>query len=104
GGWLQIDLDSAHHRSHGSDAGTLQRILQIAHEQLNEPWTIASLERELLVVDDNRVHRLTRSAARWPLRTALSIVAGRPVSVQSPARKNLSSGVAAPGRGGCPGA
>jgi hypothetical protein len=40
----------------------------------------------------------TKSAARWPLSTALSIVAGRPVSVQSPARKNWLTGVTAPGR------
>jgi hypothetical protein len=32
------------------------------------------------------VPRKTASAARWPLTTALSIVPGRPVSIQSPAR------------------
>ncbi len=30
--------------------------------------------------------RRIASAAQWPLRTALSIVAGNPVSIQSPAR------------------
>ena len=37
--------------------------------------------------------RARRAAARWPLMTALSIVAGRPVSIQSPARKNPGSAV-----------
>ena len=43
------------------------------------------------------------AAARWPLRAALSIVPGRPVSVQSPARTKPGSAVAFAGRGGWPG-
>ncbi len=39
-----------------------------------------------------------RSAARLPERTALSIVAGRPVAVQSPARTRLRHAVTAAGR------
>src|SRR5258708_3695162 len=38
------------------------------------------------------------SAARYPLRTAPSIVAGQPVAVQSPARKTRGHTVAAGGR------
>jgi hypothetical protein len=40
----------------------------------------------------------TRCAAFRPLRTAPSIVAGRPVSVQSPATKRPAMGVSGPGR------
>ena len=44
-------------------------------------------------------------AAARPLRTALSIVAGQPVSVHAPARKSRSTGVRGPGRSTCvPGA
>ena len=43
-------------------------------------------------------------AAQWPEITALSIVAGRPVSIQSPARSNPFTGVSHDGRRGCPGA
>ena len=42
--------------------------------------------------------RPARSAERFPDRTAPSIVAGSPVSVQSPARKRLLQAVALPGR------
>ena len=38
------------------------------------------------------------SAARYPLRTAPSMVAGHPVAVQSPARKTRGHPVTAPGR------
>ena len=44
------------------------------------------------------------SAARCPERTALSIVAGRPVSIQSPARYKPRTPVSAAGRGGSSGA
>ena len=71
------------------------------HERVDEPRPVPALQRQLAVVDDDgghrrlcdcRLHRLSASrqaaasAARWPLRTAPSIVPGRPVSVQSPAR------------------
>src|SRR5579863_5071180 len=46
----------------------------------------------------------TAAAARCPLRTAPSIVAGRPVSVQSPAMNSPRTDVTAAGRGGPPGA
>src|SRR4029079_10561070 len=63
------------------------------------------LERQLLEVDDDRVHEPMRtSAARWPLHTAPSIVAGRPVSTQSPASRNRRTPVRVTGRAGCPGA
>ena len=38
----------------------------------------------------------TASAAAWPLTTALSIVAGRPVSIQSPARNSPGTAVSSP--------
>src|ERR1700728_2129647 len=38
------------------------------------------------------------SAARYPLRTAPSMVAGQPVAVQSPARKTRGQAVVATGR------
>src|SRR5579871_1328491 len=41
---------------------------------------------------------MTKSAARAPERTALSIVAGRPVAVQSPASARLRHAVLTPGR------
>ena len=46
----------------------------------------------------------TAAAALFPLTTAPSIVAGNPVSIQSPARNSPSIGVRVPGRCGCPGA
>ena len=42
--------------------------------------------------------RSAARAARWPLMTALSMVAGRPVSIQSPARKNPGTAVPVAGR------
>ena len=48
--------------------------------------------------------RCRTAAARCPLTTAPSIVAGSPVSVQSPARTSPASGVSEEGRGGSPGA
>ena len=42
--------------------------------------------------------RARASAARYPLRTAPSMVAGQPVAVQSPARKTRGQGVTGPGR------
>src|SRR5262249_37709744 len=88
----QFDFDAPHQRAHGHHAKALQRNLQISNESLDEPRPVPSFERDLLVVNDDAVHdRLpscasTASAAWWPLRTALSMVAGRPVSIQSPAR------------------
>ncbi len=83
----EVDLDAAHDGAHAGDVDPLQRDAEVAHQQLHEPGSIAPLEREFLVVNDYRLHvGRAASAARWPLRTALSIVAGKPVSIQSPAR------------------
>src|SRR5579872_787606 len=46
----------------------------------------------------NPAARASASAARYPLRTAPSMVAGHPVAVQSPARKTRGHPVAAAGR------
>ena len=43
------------------------------------------------------VPRARASAARYPLRTAPSMVAGHPVAVQSPGRKTRGQGVTGPG-------
>src|SRR5262249_4254458 len=76
-----------------------------AHEELDEPGPVPALERQLLVMNDDRGHRrMTASAARWPAMTALSMVAGRPVSIQSPARTNPLTPVSVFGRAGWPGA
>src|SRR5262245_15100491 len=97
----EFDFNPAHHRSHADDVEPFERALQIADEHLDEPRAVSSLERQLLVVDDDRVHACdAASAARWPLRTALSIVAGRPVAIQSPARNNPRTGVSVSGRVG----
>ena len=45
-----------------------------------------------------RGHAATAAAAARPLRTALSIVAGQPVSVHAPARTTFARAVAAPAR------
>src|SRR6476620_9929797 len=102
----KLDLDSPHDRSHGCDVEIGERPAQIADQQLDEPGTVASLQRQLLVVDDDGIHfiALAALAAQWPLRTALSIVAGNPVSTQSPARSNPLTAVVVAGRPGCPGA
>ena len=47
---------------------------------------------------------MAAAAARWPLIAALSIVAGSPVSIQSPASSSPSTAVCVPGRRGWPGA
>src|SRR5262245_36297062 len=46
------------------------------------------------------LHLINASAAQCPLTTAPSIVAGNPVSIQSPARKRPGTPVSVPGRGG----
>src|SRR5690606_26578462 len=98
-----LDDDAADHRAHPPHAEIAECRAQRANERLDEPGTIAALQRELAVMDDHRGHGLimspggggsgtrpscfsTRAAATRPLCTAPSIVAGRPVSVQSPAR------------------
>src|SRR5262249_21816696 len=90
----ELDLDAAHDRSDRLDVEIGERPLQMPRPQPDEPGTIASLQRELLVVNDDGIHdrgarlqpSVARSAARCPERTADSIVPGRPVSIQSPAR------------------
>src|SRR4029453_6675001 len=85
------DLDAPHQRAHALHVEVRRRAAQVAHETPEKPRTVLSLERELLIVDDDRIHRNQSSAAfaaACPLTTALSIVAGSPVSIQSPARKS----------------
>src|SRR3954451_18786649 len=91
----EVDLDAPHDGADCGDVQTFQRRPQIAHQYLHEPGPVASFEGKFLVVNDYRTHiGRAASAARWPLRTALSIVAGSPVSIQSPARKRPRIGVA----------
>src|SRR5262249_28236933 len=102
---VQLDFDAAHQRAHREDVQALERLLDVPDEHPDEPRAVAALWHQRLVVDDDRGHGWRASAAaRWPLRTALSIVAGRPVSIQSPARKKPRTPVSAAGRTGCPGA
>src|SRR5207248_3118525 len=68
-----------------------------------EPRPVPALERDFLIVHDHRIHE-TASAATRPLTAAPSIVAGKPVSTQSPARNNPEISVRHGGRGGWPGA
>src|SRR5262249_7746877 len=122
----ELELDASHDRTHGRHVQPCEHHFQIAHEQLNEPGTVLPLQRELFVMNDNRPHELgnrvigyrvlnytitrlsnhptQRSPARCRDRTALSIVAGSPVSVQSPASSNPRTPVSAGGRAGWPGA
>src|SRR5262245_11689294 len=44
-------------------------------------------------VNEQTIHAVIASAAKVPLRTAPSIVAGQPVAVQSPARNKPGTGV-----------
>ena len=53
----QLDLDPPHRRSYERDVQTGQRRLQIPHQQLNEPRPVLPLQRQLLVVNDDRVHQ-----------------------------------------------
>ena len=100
----------------------------VSDELGDEPRPVLPLERDFLVVDDDGIiiRHLSvavvralgkasdstptgpppreRVARAWPLTTAPSIVAGRPVSVQSPASKRPRTGVRVAGRGGWPGA
>src|SRR5262245_52265016 len=58
-----------------------------------------------LPIADCRLVHLSASAeraAQWPAIAALSIVPGRPVSIQSPARKRPAIGVSVAGLGGSP--
>src|SRR5688572_10755772 len=99
------DLDPPHERANRSDVEVRHRRTQVADKPAHEPRPVLPLQRDLLVMDDDRVHGLsTASAAQWPLITAPSMVAGRPVSIQSPARSNPGTPILVSGRGGCPGA
>src|SRR5581483_5303036 len=100
---LEVDLDPSHDRPNAAHRNPAQRPPQVAHQHLHEPRTVLPFERELLVMDDYRLHgwwSSAASAARCPLRTAASIVAGRPVPIQSPARNRPGTRVYTSGRGG----
>src|SRR6185503_6074192 len=105
-GWRarpELELDAAHFRAHRRHVQPRKRALEIAHEQPDEPGPVLSLQRELFIVDDDGVHWQS-AAARCPERTADSIVAGRPVSIQSPASHSPRTPVSPAGRAGWPGA
>src|SRR5437763_3499893 len=102
---MKIDLNPSPHRADRPHRQTVERGSETPHELLNEPGAILPLQRQLFVVHNDGIHGLSnRSAALCPDRTALSIVAGKPVSVQSPARYSPRTAVSAGGRTGCPGA
>ena len=64
----------------------------VPHEPRDEPRPVPALERDLLIVNDDRIHEIA-SCGRRPLSAAPSIVAGSPVSIQSPARHKPSTSV-----------
>src|SRR5687768_2665715 len=102
---VQEHLDAAHEDPYFPDAGALGGGPDIPGEARHEPGTVVPLERDLLVVNDDRVHSAfsmarISSAAKCPLRAALSIVPGSPVSVQSPASTRPRMPVRFEGRSG----
>ena len=106
--WIAGDHADVHHIQIG------QQRSKVPQQGVDKPRPVSALERQLLVVDDDRCHRTislapalwpaSGCAASWPLTTPLSIVPGNPVSVQSPARKKPRTGVSAGGLGGASGA
>ncbi len=92
------------------------RILRTSRD--DEPRPVVALERDLRVVDDDGLHEVSGCgmaewpqvsrlsalsmalAAPWPLTTALSIVPGSPVSIQSPASHRPSTPVPVGGLAG----
>src|SRR4029079_13110214 len=83
-----------------------------------KPGAVLPLERDFLVMDDERLaqgpvrnqvrhssrYRAASPAAEWPLMTAPSMVAGRSLPIQSPARYSPGMAVRTGGRAGLPGA
>src|SRR5687768_10402560 len=113
------DLDSTHRHANRADVQIGKQRTQVAEQPMNEPGTVLSLERDFLVMRDDGKHMddsvqglpyrpdptisSAAFAARCPETTALSIVAGSPVAIQSPARKKPATGVCVSGRAGLPG-
>ena len=58
-------FDATHQRLDVADAEVGRRLSQVPHQPRHEPWTVVSLEGDLLVVDDERLHGLT-VAVRLP--------------------------------------
>src|SRR5205085_2535437 len=58
----ELDLDAAHHRPHRRDVQIGQRGAQVVYEDLDEPWAVLALERQLFVVDDDTGHLVNWSA------------------------------------------
>ncbi len=77
------------------------RLSHVPRQPGDEPRAVVPLEGDLLIVDDDGFHVMcspvrharAASAARCPLMTALSIVPGRPVSIQSPASQSPATPV-----------
>ena len=53
----QAHLDPPHERAHVRDVQVRRRGAQAAREAVDEPGTVPPLERDLVVVDDDRFHR-----------------------------------------------
>ena len=106
------DLDAADRRPHFLDVQAGERAVNVADEPADEPRAVLALERDLRVVDEDGNHDTPRpslgelasggrgggrGSGLMPDMTADSIVAGRPVSIQSPASRNPSIAVRVPG-------
>ena len=63
GAWTELNLDAPHQRAHGDDIEVRKRPPQIADKPAEEPRTVLPLERDLLVVDDDRIHQVAAAAA-----------------------------------------
>ena len=55
-GGIENQLDAPHEPPHVGDADVGRRAPQVADEATDEPWTIAPLERNLLVMHDYGLH------------------------------------------------
>jgi len=55
-GGRQINLDAAHRGADGAHVEAARGRSDVADQVLDEPGTIASFERQFLVVDDYRIH------------------------------------------------
>ena len=93
------DLDAPHLRDHALHVQVARCRFDVPHQPRDEPGAVSPLQRNFLVMDDDRIHERA-SAARRPLMAAPSIVAGRPVSIQSPASTRPLTPVTVAGRFG----
>jgi hypothetical protein len=100
GGGLDI-LDAGGHELPGGLYGRDDRFPPIRGPKAVLTMGCLGASGLLLACHETRRYPAAAAAARSPLTTALSSVAGNPVSVQSPARNRFAMGVRTPSRRGC---